>query len=209
MRSGDGQVTVKIGVLGSHGIGKTTLALDLAQLMQKIGRYSVTVLTELVRECPYPLGVNQSLEGTNWLITRQMSRELELARNMCILICDRTSIDPLCYNMAADRHINHPALLEQGALQWLITYDVLVWIRPSGFLADDGFRMLDHGFRQKVDDCFAHYLKDVPKDRIYEITQENVMTPETRQQFFVSLIGQIETKFFELIQACPLPLKDR
>lgn len=205
MKRGDGQVTMKIGVLGSHGVGKTTLALDLAQQLQKMGRYSVTVLTELARECPYPLGVNQIPEATNWLISRQISRELELQRHSTVLVCDRTSVDSLCYTRASGHLLDENVLLVQGALQWLKTYDLLVWIRPSGHLVDDGYRMLDHGFRQQVDDCFEELLASFPKERLLAIAQDRVMDPETRQEFFFELIGQIEREFFAQIQACPLP----
>lgn len=205
MKRGDGQVTMKIGVLGSHGVGKTTLALDLAQQLQKMGRYSVTVLTELARECPYPLGVNQIPEATNWLISRQMSRELELQRHSTVLVCDRTSIDSLCYTRASGHMLDESVLLVPGAMQWLQTYDLLVWIRPSGHLVDDGYRMLDHGFRQKVDESFEALLEPFPKERLFVIDQENVMDPQPRQQFFFNLISEIERQFFDQIQACPLP----
>ena len=72
-------VKLKVGILGTHGIGKTTLAYELAQVLQKQA-ISVSVLTELARECPYELGVNQVKEATTWLITRQISRELELQK---------------------------------------------------------------------------------------------------------------------------------
>jgi nicotinamide riboside kinase len=205
MKRGDGQVTMKIGVLGSHGVGKTTLALDLAQQLQKMGRYSVTVLTELARECPYPLGVNQIPEATNWLISRQISRELELQRHSTVLVCDRTSVDALCYTRASGHLLDENILMVQGSLQWLKTYDLLVWIRPSGHLVDDGYRMLDHGFRQKVDDCFAELLSAFPKERLLSIPQDRIMAPEPRQAFFFELIGEIERQFFDQIQACPFP----
>lgn len=205
MKRGDGQVTMKIGVLGSHGVGKTTLALDLAQQLQKMGRYSVTVLTELARECPYPLGVNQIPEATNWLISRQISRELELQRHSTVLVCDRTSVDALCYTRASGHMLDERVLMVQGAMQWLLTYDLLVWIRPSGHLVDDGYRMLDHGFRQKVDDSFEHMLAEFPKERLLIIEQDRVMDPEPRQAFFFEMLAEIEKQFFDQIQACPLP----
>jgi nicotinamide riboside kinase len=205
MKRGDGQVTMKIGILGSHGVGKTTLALDLAQQMQKMGRYSVTVLTELARECPYPLGINQAPEATNWLISRQMSRELELQRHSTVLVCDRTSIDGLCYTRANGYLLDENVLLINAAMQWLKTYDFLVWIRPSGQLISDGYRMLDHGFRQKVDDSFEHMLSGFPKERLLVVEQSLVMDPEPRQKFFFQMLAEIERQFFEQIQACPLP----
>lgn len=207
MKRGDGQVTMKVGILGSHGVGKTTLALDLAQQLQKMGRYSVTVLTELARECPYPLGVGQTFEATNWLIARQISRELELQRHASVLVCDRTSIDAICYTMASGRQFDDAQLLSHSSKQWLASYDLLIWIRPSGSVVDDGFRMVDLGFRQTVDDCFDHCLKDYPAEKILQISQENVMSPETRHLFFITMLQEIERQFFDQIQACPLPMR--
>lgn len=203
MKRGDGQVTMKVGVLGSHGVGKTTFALDLAQQLQKTGRYSVSVLTELARECPYPLGVNQTHEATNWLITRQISRELELQRHSNVLVCDRTAIDAMCYTMASGHYIEGGSMLEGSAMKWLTTYDLLVWIRPSGQLVSDGFRMLDHGFRQKVDQCFERCLEGLPN--LLQVTQAQILHPSSRQEFFLGLIQELERLFFNQIQACPLP----
>lgn len=182
--------SLKIGIIGSHGVGKTTFALDLAQQMQKTGKFSVSVLTELARECPYPLGVNQSSAATNWLITRQISRELELMRNSSVLVCDRTSLDALVYTQASG-HISLKEVVLESSVQWLTSYDLLIWIRPSGELVDDGFRMLDHGFRQKVDEVFAQYLTKL--DNLEEISQAQVMRAQTRHDFFIQILQRLDT----------------
>lgn len=202
----DDKKSVKIGVLGTHGVGKTTLALDLGQLIQKTGKFSVSVLTELARECPYPMGVNQAEEATNWLIARQISRELELSRNASLLVCDRTSLDALIYteasHQASKRSIDEQTpLLYNAAHDWLESYDVLIWIRPSDMLIDDGFRMIDHGFRNQVDALFKQHIRDYQKSSaesvwLEEVSQEDIMEPKKRQEFFVKFLQQID-KFIE------------
>lgn len=194
--------SIKIGVLGTHGVGKTTLALDLGQQIQKTGKFSVSILTELARECPYPMGVNQSEEATNWLISRQISRELELSRNASLLICDRTSLDALIYTQASHKAVHKSekgrlALMERAAHDWLDSYDMLIWIRPSEMLVDDGFRMIDHGFRDEVDAFFDQHLQ-VYMDRrqrpilMNEISQEEVMDPQGRVRFFLKILEQVD-----------------
>lgn len=202
--------SIKIGVLGTHGVGKTTLALDLGQQIQKTGKFSVSVLTELARECPYPMGVNQSEEATNWLISRQISRELELSRNASLLICDRTSLDALIYTEASRKAANRAdserlPLMERAAHDWLDSYDMLIWIRPSEMLVDDGFRMIDHGFRDEVDSFFAKHLdayleQSKEAGLMNEISQEEIMDPQGRVRFFLHILEQVDQFTLESCQ---------
>lgn len=180
---------MKIGIVGSHGVGKTTTALDLAQYIQKTGLYSVTVLTELARECPYPLGVNQPVEAAQWLVTRQMSRELELLKNSSCLICDRSAIDAMVYTLASGHVVEKDCLLVPAAKLWLDTYDLILWIRPDGKVSEDGFRMSDEVFRKEVDETFAPYLEG--RDNVIELWQEAILPHEVRLKHFERILDKI------------------
>ncbi|MDA8773975.1 ATP-binding protein [Chlamydiia bacterium] len=181
-------VKLKVGILGTHGIGKTTLAYELAQVLQKQGT-SVSVLTELARECPYELGVKQVKEATTWLITRQISRELELQKNSEVLLCDRTSIDALIYTLASGKNDNKDLCIGRAAYDWLRTYDKLIWIRPNQDLVDDGFRMTDIEYRNNIDAIFRNELKG--QSNMIEVSQDLVMDVDRRYIFIDAFLKTI------------------
>jgi hypothetical protein len=90
----------------------------------------------------------------------------------------------------ASGHIDESQCTLAGiAKQWLSSYTLLLWIRADGSVHDDGFRMLDNVFRQKVDQTFAPYLKDLPQ--LIEVSQAEIMHPASRQLVFARLLQQI------------------
>ena len=93
----------KIGILGTHGAGKTTLALALAARI-KAARpdLAVEALAETARACPLPIGEHTTADSQRWIFCRQMSAEIETAARCQVLVCDRTILDNLAYAEAAD-----------------------------------------------------------------------------------------------------------
>ena len=57
---------MKIGLVGSHGTGKSTLSYLLAGELQKRD-YSVGLILETVRECPFPINEDSPLEAQLWM----------------------------------------------------------------------------------------------------------------------------------------------
>ena len=147
---------MKIGVMGTHGAGKTTCVKAMANRIVK-GK-TVGILEEVARRCPFPVNQKTSVEAQRWIYHKQMVEEIELAAMHNFLICDRTLLDSVAYAQRAgfkefvDEHL-------YSAVDWLKTYDFLCWIRPERLPEDDGFRDTDPFFQSEIDIIFQNWIK--------------------------------------------------
>ena len=115
---------MKIAVIGTHGIGKTTLVTNLYLYTLEHASNS-RVICEVARECP--LGINEHFtpESAVWIATEQVKRELDAkAKGADFILCDRSAVDPLVYAYTRFRPNLTPILntLYQFAFSWLETY---------------------------------------------------------------------------------------
>jgi nicotinamide riboside kinase len=152
---------MKIGIMGAHGCGKTTLARELADFYKD----DCLLLSEGARECPFPINQGMSLKSQRWLLARQISMEHYAGCDRHI-ICDRTVMDPIVYATWMMEVTNNKEFVKflasavPFALDWFRTeYDLVVWCRPDGReISDDGFRDLDPDFQRRIDDIFGRML---------------------------------------------------
>jgi nicotinamide riboside kinase len=139
----------KIAFIGSHGIRKTTAALAFASVVQRAGR-SVEFAREVVRD--NPLGINEAAtaEAQLWVLTSQIRRELELARNAECLVTDRGVMDNFAYYLRAaggeDRFTIEPLVR-----QWSQTYDLVIRLTPDVAIRPDGVRSTSDRFREEIE----------------------------------------------------------
>jgi ethanolamine utilization protein EutP (predicted NTPase) len=82
----------KIALVGTHGVNKTTIAYELAGVLKRKG-HSVELLTEIARECPFPLNEHATREAYQWIIARQVQLEIEKLPRADVLVCDRAVLD--------------------------------------------------------------------------------------------------------------------
>jgi len=165
---------MKLALIGTHGVGKTTLAYDICALLKKQGR-NVELVTEVARRCPFPVNEATTLEAQLWIQHAQIAAELEAAQRAEFVICDRAVLDNYCY--LVNRCGRQPAL-ESWLEHWLGTYSLLVGIplvRESiyaeGFrqpALDDGFRATDRAFQQRIDSLIKEMLTEPPFERFSE-----------------------------------------
>jgi nicotinamide riboside kinase len=155
----------KIGIMGTHGTGKTTLANNLANEYSEFS--TIEMITETVRECPFPVNQGMTEQSQRWILGQQVCRETIAARlNADIIICDRTVLDPIVYAVWASAQEKIPekrrdwcawlSVAVPFMLRWMRSYDELYWLRPDGggLPVDDGFRDIDPVFRRSIDRCF-------------------------------------------------------
>ena len=145
---------MKIGIMGTHGTGKTTMAKQMAETLRATG-IRTGVLTGVARSCPWPINRAGTEDAQRWIYHTHMIRELEYSRIFEAVYCDRTVLDSLVYS----RVLGFEDLVEDylpAALRWLATYDALFWMRPrGGWLVDDGVRDTDEEFQRRVDREFG------------------------------------------------------
>ncbi|MBE3085588.1 MAG: ATP-binding protein [Bacteroidetes bacterium] len=172
---------MKIAIIGTHGIGKTTLTYLIAAEGKKRGK-NVNTVSEVARSCPFPLNDKFDVDGAQWIISSQINRELTAkAEKYDVLVCDRSAYDPICYLQSGDHPQKSYEKLRWYAEEWLKTYDKIVFVQPSEIpLQDDGVRSLDEAFQMDVHERFAvlsmsirqYKLEIVMAEDIFGVTDE-------------------------------------
>jgi len=138
---------MKIALIGTHGVGKTTLCYEMAAQLKRRNS-DVEVVREVARRCPLPINQETTMPAQEWILHTQISWEIEAAASHEIVLCDRSVLDNYCYMVHA---AGTQQVWERIFDYWLPTYDLLVhvpmWSRPSY----DGVRAVDAGFQEQID----------------------------------------------------------
>src|SRR5207302_1228218 len=87
---------LKLALIGTHGVGKTTLAYEICSLLKKADPH-VELVTEVARRSPFPINAATTLEGQLWILHAQIAPELEAGARAPPVICDRAALDNYCY----------------------------------------------------------------------------------------------------------------
>jgi len=141
----------KVALVGTHGVGKTTVAYELGGAIKRRG-CTVELLTEIARECPFALNDRASREAHQWIIARQVQLEIEKRPRAEVLICDRSVLDNFAYyaRLYGTTGEEAEALLAY-CRAWMNTYDLLVRLPAVAPLTDDGFRSTDVQFQHEIE----------------------------------------------------------
>ena len=169
----------KIGIMGTHGTGKTTLAFQLAYQYKKTNpEKTIFILPGIARLSPFPLNENANIQGQRWIYHKQMTAELE--NQKCnILICDRTILDNLAYS----KILGFECIVENylnSAISWLQTYWKLYWLRPEYPIMADGVRNISIEFQAQIDSVLNDWIKkySIP---IIEINKEKKISMDMKK----------------------------
>ncbi|MGE5235273.1 MAG: ATP-binding protein [Acidobacteriota bacterium] len=138
---------MKVALIGTHGVGKTTLCFELAARLKRRD-VDVELVREVARHCPLPINRETSSAAQSWILHTQMAWELEAGAQQALVLCDRSVLDNYCYLLfAAGPQPAWERLIEA----WLLTYDVLVkvplWTTPRW----DGVRDTDSRFQRGIE----------------------------------------------------------
>ncbi len=139
---------MKIAFIGSHGVGKTTLAYELCNELKKQS-LDVGFIDEIARRCPFPINEATSLEAQTWILSTTIARELELNNIYASIICDRSVVDNYVYLYHKFGHIPE---LHGLSSYWVRTYDLLFKVPLTRkYLRPDGVRSTDLEFQAAID----------------------------------------------------------
>ncbi|MBI4450925.1 ATP-binding protein [Candidatus Woesearchaeota archaeon] len=154
-------MTYKIGLLSSHGTGKTWLAHSVTAELKRRG-YSVRVLSEVAtdaKESGKRINEGTTLKDQAWILHTQASHELaaELV-NPDVIICDRTMHDNYVYlENACGRNEHYLKIALGHALEH--PYNALYYIPILQEPTPDGVRSVDPIFQRTIDDKLVAYLE--------------------------------------------------
>ena len=140
---------------GTHGSGKSSSAYLLAGKMKLAGK-NVIVLDELARRCPFEINQDPDERTQIWLITKQITEELELIDGVDYLIVDRGIADSFCYDKVVSKSVDSAVMCDSlfsYILQHIGKHYLVVYVPDKdsfNFQIDDGVRDLETEFRDKV-----------------------------------------------------------
>ena len=138
----------KIAFIGSHGVGKTTVAFGLAARL-KARDVSLEVVHEVARRCPLPINEETSVAAQSWILHTQVAEELVAAARYPVVLCDRSVLDNYVYLLLAAGEREALRILVDD---WMATYELLVHVPIVGRLQADGVRAADPAFQQLVEE---------------------------------------------------------
>jgi nicotinamide riboside kinase len=139
---------MKIAFVGTHGVGKTILCVDVFAFLRK-NNFTVMPLLEVARYCPLPINENTTLEAQLWIIHKQIAFEIREASQCDILITDRSVLDNYAYlvNRFGEQKYLHSMLKN-----WMNTYDYCFRVPiTERKIQNDKFRSLSKAFQKKID----------------------------------------------------------
>jgi Cdc6-like AAA superfamily ATPase len=151
--------TVKLALIGTHGVGKTTIAYEVCSLLKRSGQ-NVELVREVARRSPFPVNAATTIEGQLWILHTQIAAELEATAGAPNVVCDRSVLDNYCYLM---NKFGRQPEIEGWLCWWMKTYDLLVGIPPlEEPIIRDGFRSEDRDFQRRIDELLKQLLDDLP-----------------------------------------------
>jgi thymidylate kinase len=168
---------MKIAILGTHGIGKTTLAYEMAHFYKLQGK-NVKVVQDVEHSSPFSSKKPDALSCI-WLLNAHIEKELEaLAKKVDVIICDRSAIDSIMYAKAANSSIGHIFdKMCQVANEWMSTYEKLIYVRPSDDICISNKNTGSEKFQRSVADRFEQWLESAPRcvrDKITVVESKDI-----------------------------------
>jgi hypothetical protein len=155
--------SLKLALIGTHGVGKTTLAYEVCSLLKK-ANHNIELVTEVARRSPLPVNEATTIEGQLWILHAQIAAEIDAAARSPHVICDRSVLDNYCYLV---NKFGRQPQLEQWLVWWMGTYSLLVAVPPmADGIPPDGFRSENLEFQHRIHDLLGEILAESPFDRL-------------------------------------------
>jgi nicotinamide riboside kinase len=165
---------MRIGLVGTVSVGKTTLVKALAELPEFKDYHITTERSKYLRDLGIPLNTDSSVRG-QFVFMAERAQEL-MHDN---LLTDRTIWDVCAFTLSA-RSIkwNGKQLLVEAATTLMPYYDIVFYISPEGVeIEDNGVRATDPKYRTKIDTVIKELLVEFPPKQLVELkgtTEERI-----------------------------------
>ncbi len=148
---------MKIGLVGTVSVGKTTLVNALKELSQFKDYHFATERSKYLRDLGIPLNTDSTLKGQTIFLAERVS---ELMKEN--LITDRTIIDVISFTNASKSIRNADKIsFEEYARNFISEYDYIFYISPDGIgIEDNGVRETNAEYRDLIDFTIKNMIKN-------------------------------------------------
>lgn len=166
---------MRIGITGSHGTGKTTLARALSEHL------GISLITEQARSVARRMGIKDCSALGNNLLTASFQRQVLLAQIKAEekagrdWVSDRTTLDCLAYwYLYGLSGLPETELYAEACLGNMRRYDLIIYVPAQIQTQADGFRLTDEASQEFVDQFVRDKLEQVPHVEVYGGPQERL-----------------------------------
>jgi nicotinamide riboside kinase len=165
---------MRIGLVGTVSVGKTTLVKELAKLNEFKDYYTSTERSKYLRDLGIPLNTDSTTLGQQ-IFTAERASEL-LKDN---LLTDRTCWDVAAFTLSAKsiEWYEKETLVKSLMLQAKY-YDLVIYVSPEGVeIEDNGVRTIDSEYRNTIDWCIQELLDEYPPTKLIAVkgsTEERI-----------------------------------
>jgi thymidylate kinase len=160
----------KIGFVGSHGTGKTSLVHNVISALRErnIEAGHISEIGTKAREMGIPINETTNLAAQMYILHEQCRQELRYQNwrpngpNYQVMICDRTVWDNLCYlERAVGSNENVRTMVTEHAR--LFPYRQLYYlpITSSNISEGSNTRSTDRGFQREMDERIKRFLAEM------------------------------------------------
>jgi len=146
---------MKIGLVGTVSVGKTTLVNALKELPQFKDYHFATERSKYLRDLGIPLNTDSTLKGQTIFLAERVS---ELMYDN--LITDRTVIDVMAFtNASKSIKDTNKLLFEEYACNFINEYHYIFYVSPLGVeIEDNGVRATNAEYRDLIDFTIQNIL---------------------------------------------------
>jgi nicotinamide riboside kinase len=167
---------MRIGLVGTMSVGKTTLAKALGELDQFKDHSVQTERSKYLSNLGIPLNTDSTLRG-QFIFLAERASEL-LVDN---IITDRTIWDVCAFTLSAKSITDWEKRDFVTAAMYLRDYyDLVIYVSPRGVaMEDNGVRETDMQYRRKIDEVIKMSLIEYQPKRLIEVegtTDERIAT---------------------------------
>ena len=147
---------MKIGLVGTQSVGKTTLVNALKELPQFKDYHFATERSKYLKDLGIPLNTDSTLKGQTIFLAERVS---ELMREN--LLTDRTVIDVMAFTDASKSIGSlEKSLFKEYASNFINDYDYIFYVTPKGVeIEDNGVRETNAEYRDLIDLTIQQLLK--------------------------------------------------